>query len=160
MRALVLFEQAVAADPDYALAHAGLASTYRLLGSTAIRRPLQIDEAMPRARQSAERALALDDRLDEAWTLLGHLKMEYDWAWEGAEADLAHAVALNPSSVDGLTAYGQFLGTMGQYGEAIEVLQQALGIDAMAAEAMNVLGFVHSVGGDADRCLDYLGRMA
>jgi serine/threonine-protein kinase len=160
MRALVLFEQAVAADPNYALAHAGLASTYLLLGSTAIRRPLQIDESMPRARQSAERALALDDKLDEAWTVLGHIKMEYDWDWEGAEADLAHAVALNPSSVDGLTAYGQFLGTMGQLGEAIEALQQALSIDATAAEAMNVLGFIHSVAGDADRCLDFLGRMA
>ncbi len=160
MRALVLFEQAVAADPNYALAHAGLASTYMLLGSTAIRRPLQIDESMPRARQSAERALALDDKLDEAWTVLGHIKMEYDWDWEGAEADLAHAVALNPSSVDGLSTYGQFLGTMGQLSEAVEVLEQALGIDATAAEAMNVLGFIHSLGGDFDRCIDFLGRMA
>lgn len=160
MRALVLFEQAVAADPNYALAHAGLASSYRLLGSTAIRRPLPIEEAMPRARQSAERALALDDKLDEAWTVLGHIKMEVDWDWEGAEADLAHATALNPSSVDGLTAYGQFLGTIGQLGEAIDVLERALDIDATAAEAMNLLGFIHSIDGDADRCLDLLRRMA
>src|SRR5262249_53893461 len=79
MRALVLFEQAVAADPDYALAHAGLASTYMLLGSTAIRRPLPIEEATPMARRSAERALALDDKIDEAWTVLGRIKMEVDW---------------------------------------------------------------------------------
>jgi DNA-binding winged helix-turn-helix (wHTH) protein/tetratricopeptide (TPR) repeat protein len=160
MRALVLFEQAVAADPDYGLAHAGLASSYMLLGSTAIRRPLPIEEAMPMARQSAERALALDEKLDEAWAVLGRIKMEYDWDWEGAEADLAHAVALNPSSVDGLISYGQFLGTMGHLREAVEVLQQALRVDATAAEAMNLLGFIHSIAGDADRALDLLGRMA
>jgi len=113
LKALGLFEQALALDPNYATAHAGVASTYLLLTSTVILRPLPVDEAMPLARQSAERARALDEELAEAWAVLGRVKMEYDWDWDGAEADLAHAVALNPNSVDTLDAYGQFLSTMG-----------------------------------------------
>ena len=102
LKALTLFEQALVLDPDYAMAHAGLGSTYLLMASTAMLRPLQVDEAMPVARRAAERALALDDGLAEAWAVLGRVKMEYDWDWDGAEADLAHAVALNPSSVEAL----------------------------------------------------------
>ena len=71
------------------MAHAGLGSTYLLMASTAMLRPLPADEAMPLARQAAERALALDESLAEAWAVLGRVKMEYDWDWEGAEADLA-----------------------------------------------------------------------
>ena len=71
MKAMGLFEQAVALDPDYAAAHAGLAWTYLLLGSTTLGRSLWPDEAMPLARKSAERAIALDPRLAEAWAVLG-----------------------------------------------------------------------------------------
>ena len=52
MKALTLFEQALVLDPDYAMAHAGLASTYLLMASTAMLRPLQVDEAMPMARRA------------------------------------------------------------------------------------------------------------
>ncbi|CAN5848320.1 hypothetical protein BH11PSE3_BH11PSE3_27730 [soil metagenome] len=97
MKALSLFEQAITLDPDYAMAHAGLASTYLLMASTAMLRPLQVDEAMPMARRSAQRAIALDEGLAEGWAALGRVKLEYDWDWEGAEANLAHAVALNAS---------------------------------------------------------------
>ncbi len=119
LKALTLFEQALVLDPDYAMAHAGLASAYLLMASTAMLRPLPVDEAMPMARRSAERA-QLDDRLAEAWAALGRVKIEYDWDWDGAEADLAHAVALNPSSVEALGTYGQFLSQMGRHDEAIE----------------------------------------
>lgn len=98
LKALTLFEQALVLDPDYAMAHAGLASTYLLMASTAMLRPLPVDEAMPMARRSAERALTLDDSLAEAWAALGRVKMEHDWDWDGAEADLERAVTLNSSS--------------------------------------------------------------
>ena len=115
MKALTLFEQALVLDPDYAMAHAGLASTYLLMASTAMLRPLQVDEAMPMARRAAQRAIALDEGLAEGWAALGRVKMEYDWDWQGAEADLAHAVALNPSSVEALGTLGQFLSAMGRH---------------------------------------------
>ncbi|HYD06681.1 MAG TPA: winged helix-turn-helix domain-containing protein, partial [Reyranella sp.] len=135
-KALTLFEQAVALDPDYAMAHAGLGSAYLLLASTAMLRPLQVDEAMPMARRAAERALALDDTLAEPWAVLGRVKMEYDWDWQGAEADLAHAVALNGNSVEALGTYGQFLSAMGRHDEAIEAMERARRLDPRQVETL------------------------
>ncbi len=129
IKALTLFEQALALDPDYAMAHAGLASTYLLMASTAMLRPLQVDEAMPMARRHAQRAIALDEGLAEAWAALGRVKMEYDWDWEGAEADLAHAVTLNSSSVEARGTLGQFLSAMGRHDEAIDAMERARRLD-------------------------------
>ena len=153
MRALAEFEQALQLDPDYATAHAGLASTYLQLGSTAMGRQLQADEAMPRARRSAERALAIDDSLAEAWAVLGRVKMEYDWDWHGAEADLAHAVALNPSSVEALATYGQFLSAMGRHDEAIENMDRAKRLDPRRLETLQFFGMVYWMAGEAERAL-------
>jgi len=157
VKALGLFEQALALDPDYATAHAGLASTYLALTSSVILRPLPIDEAMPLARRSAERALALDEGLAEAWAALGRVKMEYDWDWEGAEADLAHAVALNPNSVEVLDAYGQFLGAMGRHDEAFPIMEQARRLDPRRLETLWHLGFVCWMADQNDRALEAFG---
>lgn len=153
-KALTLFEQALLLDPDYALAHAGLASTYLLMASTAMLRPLPVDEAMPMARRAAERALALDEGLAEAWAALGRVKMEHDWDWDGAEADLAHAVALNPSSVEALATFGQFLSAMGRHDEAIEAMERARQLDPGNVETLQHLGIVYWMAGDAERALE------
>jgi serine/threonine-protein kinase len=154
MKALALFEQALVLDPDYAMAHAGLASTYLLMASTAMLRPLQVDEAMPMARRSAERALALDEGLAEAWAALGRVKMEYDWDWDGAEADLAHAVALNSSSVEALGTFGQFLSAMGRHDEAIEAMEKARRLDPRSVETLQHLGIVYWMAGAGEQALD------
>ncbi|MGH8432633.1 MAG: tetratricopeptide repeat protein, partial [Solimonas sp.] len=154
MKALTLFEQALALDPDYAMAHAGLASTYVLMASTAMLRPLPVDEAMPMARQAAERALALDEGLAEAWAALGRVKMEYDWDWDGAEADLAHAVALNPGSVEALATFGQFLGAMGRHDEAIEAMERAHRLDPRRVETLQHLAIVYWMAGEGERALE------
>jgi DNA-binding winged helix-turn-helix (wHTH) protein/tetratricopeptide (TPR) repeat protein len=153
MKALSLFEQALALDPDYAMAHAGLASTYLLLGSTAMLRPLHVDEAIPLARRAAERALALDEGLAEAWAALGRVKMEHDWDWDGAEADLAHAVALNASSVEALATFGQFLSAMGRHDEAIEAMEQARRLDPRQVETIEHAAIVYWMAGQAERAL-------
>lgn len=153
LKALTLFEQALVLDPGYAMAHAGLGSAYLLMASTAMLRPLQVDEAMPVARRAAERALALDEGLAEAWAVLGRVKMEYDWDWEGAEADLAHAVALNGSSVEALATFGQFLSAMGRHDEAIEAMEQARRLDPRQVETLQHLAIVYWMAGQADRAL-------
>lgn len=154
LKALTLFEQALVLDPDYAMAHAGLGSAYLLMASTAMLRPLQVDEAMPMARLCAERALALDEGLAEAWAVLGRVKMEYDWDWDGAEADLAHAVALNSSSVEALATFGQFLSAMGRHEEAIEAMEHARQLDPRHVETLQHLGIVYWMAGQAERALE------
>ena len=140
-------------DPDYAMAHAGLASTYLLMASTAMLRPLQVDEAMPMARRHAQRAIALDEGAAEAWAALGSVKMEYDWDWDGAEADLAHAVALNSSSVEALGTLGQFLSAMGRHDEAMEAMVQARRLDPRSVETLQHLAIVYWMAGQGDRAL-------
>ncbi len=154
IKALTLFEQALALDPDYAMAHAGLASTYLLMASTAMLRPLQVDEAMPMARRHAQRAIAIDEGLAEAWAALGRVKMEYDWDWEGAEADLAHAVALNASSVEALGTYGQFLSAMGRHDEAIDYMDQARRLDPRSVETLQHLAIVYWMSGQGERAIE------
>ena len=158
LKALSLFEQAVAIDPDYAMAHAGLASTYLRMSSTALLRPLPVDEAMPMARQAAERALALDESLAEAWAVLGRVKMEYDWAWDAAEADLTHAVALNASSVEALAATAEFLSVMGRHDEAIETMEQARRLDPRSVEMLQHLGIVYWMAGKAEQALEVVAE--
>jgi serine/threonine-protein kinase len=153
IKALTLFEQALTLDPDYAMAHAGLAATYLLMASTAMLRPLQVDEAMPMARRHAQRAIALDEGLAEAWAALGRVKMEYDWDWDGAEADLTHAVALNASSVEALGTFGQFLSAMGRHDEAIEYMQQARRLDPRSVETLQHLAIAYWMAGDPDQAL-------
>jgi len=154
LKAHALFEQALALDPDYAMAHAGLGSTYLLLASTAMLRPLPADEAMPLARRSAERAIALDEALAEAWAVLGRVKMEYDWDWDGAEADLSHAVALNGSSVEALGTLGQFLSATGRHDEAIEAMLQARRLDPRHIETLQHLALVYWMAGHSERALE------
>jgi DNA-binding winged helix-turn-helix (wHTH) protein/tetratricopeptide (TPR) repeat protein len=154
IKALTLFEQALALDPGYAMAHAGLASTYLLMASTAMLRPLQVDEAMPMARRHAQRAIALDEGLAEAWAALGRVKMEYDWDWEGAEADLAHAVTLNASSVEARGTLGQFLSAMGRHDEAIDAMERARRLDPRSVETLQHLAIVYWMAGLGEQALE------
>jgi DNA-binding winged helix-turn-helix (wHTH) protein len=85
LRALGLFERALALDGNDAGALSGLASTYLLLSSTTIRRPLPVDEAVQLAADAARRAITIDERQGEAYAVLGRLKMAYDWDWQDAE---------------------------------------------------------------------------
>jgi len=158
LKALSLFEQAAAIDPNYAMAHAGLASTYLRMSSTALLRPLPVDEAMPMARRSAERALALDEGLAEAWAVLGRVKMEYDWDWDGAEADLTHALALNASSVEALAATAEFLSVMGRHDEAIETMEQARRLEPRSVEMLQHLGIVYWMADKAEQALEVVAE--
>lgn len=156
LKALALFERVLALDPGSATAHAGLASTYLLLSSTTIRRPLPIDEAARLAEESARRALALDDRQAEARTVLGRLKMVRDWDWRGAEADLSEAVALCPESAEANEAHGWFLAAMGRHDAALEALARARRLDPLRRQTLEYLGLAGWMAGMPERGLEAL----
>ncbi|MCH8914127.1 MAG: tetratricopeptide repeat protein, partial [Planctomycetes bacterium] len=91
-KSIELFEQALGIDPQYALAHAGLADSYCTLG-WAYDRP---SEMFPKARQAAERALAIDPDLAEAYPAIGFVRLVYDRDSAGAKEAFDKAIALNP----------------------------------------------------------------
>jgi serine/threonine-protein kinase len=153
LRALGLFERVLALDPDHAEALAGLASTYLLLSSTTIRRPLPVDEAVQLATDAARRALASDPRQGEAHAVLGRLKMTYGGDWRGAEADLETAVALAPGSVETQVGHGLFLSAVGRHDEALAALGRARDVDPTRRETHERLGLAWWMAGDGERAL-------
>ncbi len=92
-KAIDYFEQAIAKDPDYALAYVGLADSYNVLPWYSI---FSFKQAIQKAREAAMKSLAIDDSIAEAHATLGFIKM-YDFDWPGAESELNKAIELNPN---------------------------------------------------------------
>ena len=128
-QALEYFQQALTRDPDYALAHAGLAEYYRALS---LSRDVASSEAMPRAKEEAEKALRLDERLAEAHTALGWIKFFYDWDWEGSEREHRKALEINPNLPAAHVAYANLLSCLGRHNEALAEMERAHRLDPLS----------------------------
>ncbi len=128
-RAADLFRQAIARDPGYALAHAGLADAYGLVLADWYRPPR---EWTPRAVAAAEQALRLDPELAEAHTLLAFTSVYYDWDWREGERRIRRAIELEPSYALAHHQYGWFLLYMGRFEEARREFERALALDPLS----------------------------
>ena len=112
-KSLEYFQQAIDADPGYAVAYAGLADAYIMAGSYgySIMSP---HEAMPKAEAAVQKALDIDDTLAEAHASLAYIKFTYDWDWAGAEQEFKRAIALNPLYDNAHHWYSHELMALGQ----------------------------------------------
>ena len=129
-RALQFFELATQKDPKYAAAYAGIADSYVWLSFFGTLPP---NDAMPKARAAAEKAIALDDSLAEAHTSLGYLKALYDFDWPGAERQFQRAIQLNPGLADAHFGYGiVFMAPQGRLEEALREMQLARDLDPLS----------------------------
>jgi serine/threonine-protein kinase len=128
-RGIALFRQALALDPAYALAWAGLADAYYSVSNTY----LSPSEAIPLARAAAEKALFLDDQLAEAHAALGITKAAYDWDWDGAEREYRKALALNPNSATAHHYYALLLMVRGRFAESRREFALARELDPLSA---------------------------
>ncbi len=124
------FERAIRLAPDFALAHAGLASSYTLAGSLTLLAPR---DAYPQAERAARRALALDPNLDMAHVALGEVAADFTWDWEAAETSFERALALAPNSAPAHQAYAEFLARLGRFAEADRHSARARAIDPTRA---------------------------
>ena len=129
IKALEYFEKAIEIDPNYALAHSGLADSYALLGNYAYMLP---KEAYPKAKEAALTALELDDTLAEAHTSLAFIKLDYDWDWMGAEQEFKRALELNPNYATAHHWYALYLITTGRSDEALEEIKRAHELDPLS----------------------------
>lgn len=123
------FEEAVGRDPEYALAHAGLASAYTVLGFNS---PVAPHDSYPKARRAALRALELDPSLGEAHTALGAIKHKYDLDWDGAEASYRKALALDPGYATAHQWYAIYLMSRARFDEALDELREAQELDPLS----------------------------
>jgi len=121
-RAIDHFERAIQLDPDYAPSYAGLSLAWQRWGTQS---EANLNEFEPQARAAARKALALDDRLPEAYVAQGHLQSFHDWDWGGGEKSIRRAVELEPRSANAHSGLANAYVQLGRYAEAIETYDKA-----------------------------------
>jgi TolB-like protein/class 3 adenylate cyclase/tetratricopeptide (TPR) repeat protein len=121
-KAIEHFRHALKVDPQFALASAGLADAFNLLGYWNFLPPAV---AFPAAKEAAERALQIDPNLAEARSALGFVNYEYEWRFADAERELAAAVEAKPNSADARLWYCEFLTFNSRFAEARRQLDRA-----------------------------------
>jgi tetratricopeptide (TPR) repeat protein len=144
-RAMSYFEEAIARDPGYALAYAGLADSCqgRARGE------------MARAKNAATRAVALDDHLAEGHAALARALFHYDWDWEGAEREFRRAIDLNPGYPETYHGYSHYLLPAGRVEESLKASRRALDLDPLSVSMVAHVGWHYVLCGNYDEALPY-----
>jgi TolB-like protein/DNA-binding SARP family transcriptional activator/Tfp pilus assembly protein PilF len=137
--AIVFYNQAVALDPRYASAYSGIADSYALLG-TGNYSDYSPREDFGRARDAANRAIALDDSLAEAHLQLGFIQMLYDFDWAGAERQFQIAMRLDPTLARVHLSRSVLLDWRELHDEAIESARRSQSSDPLSASATTEVG--------------------
>jgi TolB-like protein/Tfp pilus assembly protein PilF len=123
---ITYFQLAIEKDPQFALAHAGLADAYILLAFTCAYPP---GKMIPLARAAAEKALELDENLSAAHAAFAGIVKIDAWDWAGAERAYRRCLDLNPHDADAHRTYGDFLLSLGRTDEAAREIQKAQELD-------------------------------
>ena len=139
-KGIAFFRSAIEADPEYAVAYAGLADSYAVLGYYTVVAPA---EAFPKAKAAAERALELDPALAEARAPLAYAKHYYEWQFEEAEREYERAIAERPNYATAHHYYGNLLTTRGRFEEALEQFRLARELDPLSLIIQIATGFTY-----------------
>jgi serine/threonine-protein kinase len=139
--AIEYFQRAIQQDPKYALAYAGLADAYLLLGSYWV-------EAITEAKAAATEALAIDPSLAEGHIALGHIKLWLDWDWAAAEREFRQGLSLSPNSALAHNQLAGYLAVLGRMPEAIAEARRAHDLDSLSPIVNADLGWYLLFQGD------------
>lgn len=139
-KAIDYFQLAIEKDPNYALAYAGLADCYSIIGS-AIVGTVPSQEVAPKAKAAAMKALQLDDTLAEAQTSLATVRFNYDWDWAGAADGFRRSIALNPSYATAYQRYSLYLMAMGRMTESLAQMTRARELEPLSISMNFSLGW-------------------
>jgi tetratricopeptide (TPR) repeat protein len=139
-KAIKYFDQAIAKDPDYALAYAGLADSYIELAQPWVA-GLPPQEALQEAKAATTKALRIDDTLGEAHSSLAHVIELYDWDWSGSEREYKRGIELNPNFAMAHQWYAEYLSALGREGEAIAEAKRAIELDPLNNSVNAALGY-------------------
>jgi len=137
-QSIAKFQNALALDPSYAAAFAGLADAYTALGYGNYLSP---SEAFLKARNAAEKALAADPEAPEPHASLGYVNMYFDWNFPAAEAQFQKAIELNPSFAIAHDWYSILMLAMGRGEGARAELDRAVRLDPFSLPIKTDLGF-------------------
>ena len=151
----VNFKQAVELDPNFALAHVGLADAYNMLSGWGALSP---NEGYPLAKAAALRALELDESLASAHTALGAAKLFYDIDWLGAENEFQRAIALDANSTEAHYMFGYELTLVKRFEDAGRYLERSLQLDPLSIDKTVSMGNMHYFARDYEKALNVYRR--
>jgi TolB-like protein/Flp pilus assembly protein TadD len=151
LKSLEYFQQAIGKDPNFALAHAGMAGAYNALGGFNVRPP---KEVYPKARSAVLTALNLDPMLAQAHTELAMLNLTFDWDWAASEREFKRAIEINPSDSDAHYFYSFYLAFMGQFDNAIAESRKAQELDPVSLVKLTGLAQVLLIARRYDESLE------
>ncbi len=123
------FQQAIAKDPNYARAYAGLADTYGLMSTWSL---VPQNEFMPKAREAAVKALRIDASVAEAHTSLALVAENYDYDWQTAEKEFRQAIQLDPGYGTAHQWYAECLSFQGRFDDALTESERARQLDPLS----------------------------
>ena len=153
--AIQFFEQAIAEDPDYAPAYAGLADSYAL---DVDYRSIPVAEAYTRAKDYARKALALDESVPSAHASLAWSLFVYDWDWTGAEREFRRAIELNPRYSSAHQWFAFLLSSRGEHDAALLEGLTATELDPGSVSARRGVGWLYYYARRYDQARDHLAR--
>jgi serine/threonine protein kinase/tetratricopeptide (TPR) repeat protein len=140
-KAFDYFNQAIAFDQEFALAYANAAVVYNILAENGVVDP---NEARPKTKAAAQRALDLDDSLAEGHAAMALIK-NGEWDWSGAENEYKRAIELNPNLALAHSDYAIYLSNMGRYTEALSENKRAEELDPLSIKFSNRDGLILQV---------------
>jgi serine/threonine-protein kinase len=144
------FQQAIAADPNYALAYAELSRGYRGLTNSSLMDP---KEGSPKALEAARKALELDDNLADAHLAMAGIKQDL-WDWGAAGDEFKRAIDLNPGYARGQLSYAYYLSAMGRHEQAIAAASRARELDPVSPIVRVVQAWMFFFAGQYDASID------
>ena len=138
-RAVEYFRRSRDRDPEYAPAWAGLSRAYALQAGNGF---APVADGFRRAREAAEKALALDPEFADAHLAMGWIQRSYDWDWAAADASHRTALDLEPGNALALRRAGLQAATLGRWNEAIDLANKSIERDPLRPNAYSNLGFM------------------
>jgi len=139
IKSVEYFEKAIEIDPNYALAYAGVADAFYILGNNTI---WPAEKAYPKAKAAALKALEIDDKLAEAHNSLAAIMEDYDWDFVGAEKEFKVAIELAPGYATAHHWYAFLLIALGHHEEAIREIKIARDLDPLSPRISENVGLV------------------
>ncbi len=150
-RAFQAFEDAIARDPGFGLAYAGLASAHFSVALSGVYADIPPSQAFEHARDAAKRALNIDDGIADAYATLGSIHFWYDWDWDAAEAAFDKAISLGCGCLEPWLKYGFFLAGLGRFEEGIQAARKAKELDPVSLIVNTHVGQHYYWSRDLDR---------
>lgn len=149
-KGLEFFQQAIAADPAFALPYSGLADSFAIL---AFYNYVPPHEGFSKALTAARQALALDDQLAEAHASLAWVTSFFEWDWKTAEREFQRAIALNPGWGTAYSWYSFHLHALGHVEASRRAIEKAFQVEPLSVSISGAVSFSMFLHGDYDRGL-------